>query len=159
MSKPKTLPTHLGHKPIFAVLDYDKIDGPYAGDTDTVALSAGLACWDKLGRDVSVKVWRFPGTRWSRQSEELPPHRAFDLTILYCLVLLCRARKQDSAKIQAGNFEFQISQIRDAGYDPNILARMLEKLDAYIKENREYIKERLEALSKVLDELKKEGIF
>lgn len=159
MSKQQILPTHLAHKPIFAVLDYDKIDGCYAGDTDAVALSAGLACWDKLGRDISLKVWRHTGAKWSRQSEELPPHRAIDLTILYCLVLLCRNRNQDSEKVKAGSLEIEASLIKEAGYDPNILGKMLEKLDTYNKENKEYIKERLEALSNVLDELKKEGIF
>jgi hypothetical protein len=34
--------------------------------------------------DISAKVWRHTGERWSRQSEELPLHRALDLAILIC---------------------------------------------------------------------------
>jgi hypothetical protein len=40
---------------------------------------------DVLGTDqLSAKVWRHTGERWSRQSEELPLHRALDLAILIC---------------------------------------------------------------------------
>jgi hypothetical protein len=34
--------------------------------------------------DISAKVWRHTGGKWSRQSEELPLHRALDLAILIC---------------------------------------------------------------------------
>lgn len=37
--------------------------------------------------DISAKVWRYTGEKWSRQSEELPLHRVLDLAIL-----ICRAR-------------------------------------------------------------------
>ena len=32
--------------------------------------------------DISAKVWRYTGEKWSRQSEELPLHRVIDLAIL-----------------------------------------------------------------------------
>ena len=34
--------------------------------------------------DISAKVWRHTGEKWSRQSEELPLHRVLDLAILAC---------------------------------------------------------------------------
>ena len=34
--------------------------------------------------DISAKVWRYTGEKWSRQSEELPLHRVLDLAILIC---------------------------------------------------------------------------
>jgi hypothetical protein len=40
---------------------------------------------ERRGRvDVSAKVWRHTGGKWSRQSEELPLHRVLDLAILEC---------------------------------------------------------------------------
>ena len=73
-------PTNLSHKPILTVEDYDFIDGKYVENTDAKALSIGLAQWDVA--DLSGKVWRHSGNKWSRQSEELPLHRILDLSIL-----------------------------------------------------------------------------
>ncbi|MFA7651772.1 MAG: DUF6530 family protein, partial [Synergistaceae bacterium] len=39
---------------------------------------------DRGKLDVSAKVWRYTGEKWSRQSEELPMHRVLDLAILTC---------------------------------------------------------------------------
>ena len=78
------IPTTLKHKPVIVVEDYPAIDGRYAGDaSDAQGLSVGLAQWNDRGRvDVSAKVWRYTGEKWSRQSEELPLHRVLDLAIL-----------------------------------------------------------------------------
>lgn len=73
-------PTHLSHKPIVSVDDYDKIDGRYAGNSDAKALSVGLAQYDE--NSISAKVFRQTNNKWSRQSEELPLHRVLDLAIL-----------------------------------------------------------------------------
>lgn len=77
-------PTHLSHQPILAVDDYDKIDGPYAHNTDAMALSLGLSQFD--GNTISAKVFRNVSGRWSRQSEELPLHRVLDLAILIAAI-------------------------------------------------------------------------
>lgn len=74
-------PKNLSHLPIVSVNDYDHIDGQYFNDTDARALSIGRSTWDK--EQISLKVWRKPGERWSRQSEELPIHRCLDLAILF----------------------------------------------------------------------------
>ncbi|MGI6192220.1 MAG: DUF6530 family protein [Christensenellales bacterium] len=82
------IPTNLKHKPVIVADNYEKVDGRKAYDSDTVGLSLGLAQWNDRGRvDASAKVWRHTGSKWSRQSEELPLHRIIDLAIL-----ICRAR-------------------------------------------------------------------
>ena len=77
------IPTNLKHKPVFLVENYDKIDGHHAWDSDAKGLTLGLAQWNDRGRvDISGKVWRHTGEKWSRQSEELPITRILDLAIL-----------------------------------------------------------------------------
>lgn len=79
------IPTSLKHKPVIVVEDYDNVDGRNAYKTDAQGLSLGLAQWNDRGKvDISAKVWRHTGERWSRQSEELPFHRVLDLAILIC---------------------------------------------------------------------------
>lgn len=79
------IPTSLKHKPVIVSENYEKVDGRYAYNTDAKGLSLGLAQWNDRGRvDISAKVWRYTGEKWSRQSEELPLHRVLDLAILVC---------------------------------------------------------------------------
>ena len=85
-------PTHLSHKPIISVENYEIIDGKYSEDTDAKVLSIGIAQWNTAGwTELSAKVWRNPGDKWSRQSEELPLHRVIDLASLVCIAIdYCR---------------------------------------------------------------------
>ena len=77
------IPENLKHKPVIKVEDYDTVDGRYALHTDAKGLSLGLAQWnDREKVDISGKVWRHTGEKWSRQSEELPLSRILDLAIL-----------------------------------------------------------------------------
>jgi hypothetical protein len=47
-----------------------------------------LAQWSSPEKmDLSAKVWRYTGEKWSRQSEELPMHRVFDLASLLCAAM------------------------------------------------------------------------
>ncbi|MFD0710795.1 DUF6530 family protein [Paenibacillus sp. GCM10027626] len=79
------IPTSLKHKPVIVVENYEKVDGRTANNTDAKGLSLGLAQWNDRGKvDISAKVWRHTGEKWSRQSEELPMHRVLDLAILIC---------------------------------------------------------------------------
>jgi hypothetical protein len=75
----------LKHKPVITGEGYGNIDGRNAYKTDAQGLSLGLAQWNDRGKlDISLKVWRYTGEKWSRQSEEMPPHRALDLAIFLC---------------------------------------------------------------------------
>jgi len=77
------IPTTLKHKPVIVAENYERVDGRYSGDSDAKGLSLGLAQWNDRGKvDISAKVWRYTGEKWSRQSEELPLHRVLDLAIL-----------------------------------------------------------------------------
>jgi hypothetical protein len=79
------IPTNLKHKPVIVSDNYEAIDGRYAYESEAKGLSLGLAQWNDRGTvDISAKVWRHTGDKWSRQSEELPLHRVLDLAILIC---------------------------------------------------------------------------
>lgn len=79
------IPVTLKHKPVVVAENYENVDGREAYQSDAKGLSLGLAQWNDRGRvDISAKVWRFTGEKWSRQSEELPLHRVIDLAILIC---------------------------------------------------------------------------
>lgn len=79
------IPSTLKHKPVIVSENYENVDGRSAYNSEAKGLSLGLAQWNDRGNvDISAKVWRFTGERWSRQSEELPMHRVLDLAILIC---------------------------------------------------------------------------
>lgn len=79
------IPTTLKHKPVIVTENYENVDGRSAYDSDAKGLSLGLAQWNDRGKvDISAKIWRYTGQKWSRQSEELPLHRVLDLAILVC---------------------------------------------------------------------------
>lgn len=79
------IPTSLKHKPVIVSENYENVDGRFAYNSDAKGLSLGLAQWNDRGKvDISAKVWRYTGEKWSRQSEELPMHRVLDLAILIC---------------------------------------------------------------------------
>lgn len=147
-----TVPTHLRHKPILGVNDYDRIDGPYENDTDAWAISLGIAQWNEGGdegeKDISVKVWRSTGDRWSRQSEEVPIHRALDLATLACTAMIYakNGRKLESTE------EFPVSRITgNPAFEKH--ARMMmeafERDDKYLKKSLKNLREALERLESV----------
>ncbi len=79
------IPTVLKHKPVIVSENYENIDGRNAYKSEAKGISLGLAQWNDRGKvDISAKVWRYTGEKWSRQSEELPLHRVVDLAILIC---------------------------------------------------------------------------
>ncbi|UNC91332.1 DUF6530 family protein [Candidatus Contubernalis alkaliaceticus] len=83
------IPTTLKHKPVIVSENYENVDGRNAYNSDAKGLSLGLAQWNERGKlDISAKVWRYTGEKWSRQSEELPLHRVIDLSILICRSML-----------------------------------------------------------------------
>lgn len=86
--------------------------------------------------DISAKVWRYTGEKWSRQSEELPLHRVLDLAVLICRTSLY------------------------FHYDHFFLKCLIPMIDDDIKlfsqalnDNGEMIGERLRVLSRLLKEM------
>lgn len=64
----KNFPTWLGHKPIIACQSKE--------NSDLKFMSIGHSYWNN--NDVSIKMWRHTGQRWSRQAEEIPLQRFID---------------------------------------------------------------------------------
>lgn len=136
-------PLHLKHKAV-VMLPYEAFDGPYAGNTDAKYLSLGRAQWNEDNEhnpDISAKVWRYPDSKWSRMSEELPLHRIADLCILMAKVL--SEGEATSVIIPAGTFENQ---------DAAIELKKLDDLPESFNVERERITRRLRKLREVLRE-------
>jgi len=127
-------PTHLKHKPIISVNDYDKIDSIYADNSDVRALSIGEAQYDN--KQISLKVWRHTGNKWSRQNEELPIHRNLDLSILLIGSLLTDI----TSKYPSTSLREEITN-----------EKKVIDIQNYYKANEKFLKPRLEELKSVLD--------
>jgi hypothetical protein len=131
-------PKHLGHKPIISVNDYDKIDAQYKNNTDVKALSIGTAQYDF--DEISLKVWRHTGIKWSRQNEELPLHRNIDLNILLIASLL----KDTSSDYPNSNLREEIDDISK-----------VKLIQDYYKSHENFLRPRLEELQEKLNQFLK----
>lgn len=155
------IPTTLKHKPVIVSENYENIDGRNAYDSDAKGLSLGLAQWNDRGKvDISAKVWRYTGEKWSRQSEELPLHRVIDLAIL-----VCRAEQHFRDAYRYENLYDVDNPIIDrVGLQGDAMTVAVctenEKIDEDIKlfsqalsNDSELIGERLRTLSRILKEM------
>lgn len=155
------VPTHLKHKPVIVSEDYDLIDGRYINQTDTKGLSLGLAQWNDRGKvDISAKVWRYTGEKWSRQSEELPLHRVLDLAILIGRSQLHfkeayrYPKLYDDAQSQIDRIPLQGGAMNVAICEDNAFIDEDIKLFAEaLSQDDELISERLRRLSAILKDL------
>jgi len=139
------IPTYLKHKPIIQVENYDRIDGPYADDTDAMGLSVGIAQWNGPGMtDLSAKVWRNTGEKWSRQSEELPLHRIIDLATLICVTM----DYSKNGRLSSSD-DFPVTRSAD---NPD-LNYQIELMKKELKENKEFLDDSLKRLSLELKRL------
>ncbi|HYE08585.1 MAG TPA: DUF6530 family protein [Patescibacteria group bacterium] len=155
------IPTTLKHKPVIVSENYENVDGRYAYNTDAKGLSLGLAQWNDRGKvDVSAKVWRYTGEKWSRQSEELPLHRVLDLAILVCRAQLHFREAYRYEKL----YDTENPVIDRVGLQGDAMTVAVctdnEKIDEDIKlfsqalsNDSELIGERLSTLSRVLREM------
>lgn len=155
------IPTTLKHKPVIVSENYENIDGYRAYNSDTKGLSLGLAQWNDRGKvEISAKVWRYTGEKWSRQSEELPLHRVIDLAIL-----VCRAKQHfreayrydklyDPENTQLDRIGLQGDAMTVSVCTDNPLIEEDIKLFAdVLSTNDELIGERLATLSRLLKEM------
>ncbi|MDD3927804.1 MAG: DUF6530 family protein [bacterium] len=155
------IPTTLKHKPVIVSDNYENVDGRLAYNTDAKGLSLGLAQWNDRGKvDISAKVWRHTGEKWSRQSEELPLHRVLDLAILVCSAKLHFREAYRLEKL----YDPEKPVIDRVGLQGNAMTVAVctdnEKIDEDIKlfsqalsNDDELISERLHTLSRVLKKM------
>jgi hypothetical protein len=157
------IPTELKHKPVIISEDYDLVDGRNANNSDAKGLSLGLAQWNERGNvDISAKIWRYTGEKWSRQSEEMPLHRVLDLAILICRVRIFfkeRYHKKendypkypllDRIGLQGGAMNVSICN------DNEHIESDINLFDECLHKDDEIISERLNILSELLKELEK----
>ncbi len=156
------IPTTLKHKPVIVSENYENVDGRSAYDSEAKGLSLGLAQWNDRGRvDISAKVWRYTGEKWSRQSEELPLHRVLDLSILICRSLLFF---REEAYRHKKSYDPEKPVIDRVGLQGDAMTVAVctdnEKIDEDIKlfsqalsNDSELIGERLSTLSRILKEM------
>lgn len=155
------IPTTLKHKPVIVSENYENVDGRYAYNTDAKGLSLGLAQWNDRGKvDISAKVWRYTGEKWSRQSEELPLHRVLDLAILVCRTQLHFREAYRYEKL----YDTEKPVIDRVGLQGDAMTVAIctdnDKIDEDIKlfsqalsNDSELIGERLRTLSRILKEM------
>ena len=156
------IPTELKHKPVIVSEDYDLIDGRSANNSDAKGLSLGLAQWNDRGNlEISAKVWRHTGDKWSRQSEEMPLHRSLDLAILICQSkLFFKERYHKNEKdypaypllerigLQGGAMNVAICEENEH------IQKDLDLFEACLQKDDEVISERLNVLYRLITELK-----
>ncbi|OFW53447.1 MAG: hypothetical protein A2163_06485 [Actinobacteria bacterium RBG_13_35_12] len=155
------IPTTLKHKPVIVSENYENVDGRYAYNSDAKGLSLGLAQWNDRGKvDISAKVWRYTGEKWSRQSEELPLHRVLDLAILICRAKLHFREAYRDEKL----YDTENPVIDRVGLQGDAMTVAIctdnEKINEDIKlfsqalsNDDELIGERLNTLSRILKEM------
>lgn len=154
------IPVHLKHKPVIVLENYEKIDGDYPpNETDAKGLSIGLAQWNEQDvLDISAKIWRYSGKKWSRQSEEMPLHRVLDLAILICHTMQHFSGKatNDNApsnvianiNLQANSMPVEICEANES------IKKHIELLKGRLKRDEDILVERMKMLSSLL---KKQG--
>jgi len=154
------IPTELKHKPVIVSEEYDKIDGSKANHSDAKGLSLGLAQWNERGNlEISAKVWRHTGEKWSRQSEELPLHRVLDLAILICKTKLFFMERYHQNEKDYPNYPL-LERIGLQGGAMNVaictdneqIEGDLDLFDAVLHEDDEFLSERMRTLSSLLRE-------
>lgn len=144
------LPRHLDHRPVFA-LPYQAFDGPWAGNTDVQYISVGIAQYDP--DDVSVKIMRHTGSKWTRQAEELPLHRPIDMTLFLAKAIF--DSPQDTIDAPKGTLLNQASDMVITKEQLNIGEQA--SYNAATARNSPIVKDRLNALLTVLNDLKARG--
>jgi hypothetical protein len=153
------IPTELKHKPVIVSEEYEKIDGRKAPESDAKGLSLGLAQWNERGNvEISAKIWRHTGGKWSRQSEEMPLHRVLDLTILLIRSqIYFRERyrikdevtKLDRIGLQGGALNVELCANNEH------LKSDIELFDECLRKDDEIFAERLNVIKGLLSDLDK----
>ena len=150
-------PTRLQHKS-FYMLKYGYYDGKYSKngkESDCKYLSFGLSQWNPY--DMSIKILRHTGEKWSRLSEEIPVHRFIDATILSAKIIFSDDQLKD-INVEPGTFLNQENKenlkfTKRSLREKNIFKEFIEGETDDIK----VVKERFSKLTDILISLRKEG--
>ncbi|HSG29054.1 MAG TPA: DUF6530 family protein, partial [Candidatus Krumholzibacterium sp.] len=122
------------------------------------------AQWSERGNlDISAKIWRHTGGKWSRQSEEMPLHRVLDLAILIArarLFFLERYRvnekdhpdypRLDRIALQGGAMNVSVCDNNEH------IEGDIDLFDDCLRKDDELLSERLNVLRSLLNDI--EGI-
>lgn len=147
------LPQHLAHRPFYA-FPYQAFDVLFdPTTTDMRFLSVGIAQYDE--EEVSLKVFRHSGNRWTRQSEELPLHRVIDAANFLARVLY--DADHGSLELPAGTFARQEDAIQITPESRTFGERATFK--RFLEEHEGMLAERFNALYATLKEMKERGEF
>ncbi|MBN1638827.1 MAG: hypothetical protein JW866_07660 [Ignavibacteriales bacterium] len=152
------IPIELKHKPVIVSEEYDLVDGRSAGKSEAKGLSLGLAQWNDRGKvEISAKIWRHTGNKWSRQSEEIPLHRVIDLAILICrskifFSEMYHNKGKNYPKIDRIGMQGGAMNVRVCVENPYI-EEDIKLFDKCLRKDDELIGERLRVLSSLLKEI------
>ena len=151
----RSLPKNLTHKPVYA-LDYENLD-EYVPTTDAQWISVGWSTWDP--RALALKIFRWTGNKWSRESEEVPLARLIDAAIWVILVVVAiRSASSPNqlpgpVSIKSGVFIGQSGESEvSSESSPEGLADAQERIIS-----NERLHQRIEKLTDLLVQLRAEG--
>lgn len=134
------MPTWLSHKPIIAC-NYRMLNPNDYEDAQYISI--GRAQYDP--NDVSVKIFRHSGNRWSRQSEEVPIQRlGYMLEMLLVAMLQCQRSGEESFR----------SELLEEIVTPEDLDFLREQIRA----NRHSICDSLNRIKALIEEINPEKI-
>ena len=132
----KNIPVHLTHKPVMAC-NYEDIVDRIPGDcSDAKYISIGHAQYNK--EEASVKVMRYTGKMWSRQSEEVPIQR-----LPYMMIMLLAAIYKIQNPNEAGSGSKYIN-------DEIVASDDMEHLRSEVKNWADYLKDGIEGIKDLL---------
>jgi hypothetical protein len=125
------IPTWLSHKPIV---------GCKYVDADVKYISVGKAQYNKdCG---SVKVWRHSGSRWSRQSEEIPFERICDVMKLFLSsVRIVQSHERGDESVQTSLGEEVISPD-----DLSFIRRLIDRHQSQLGDDLKELKDLLDSI-------------
>lgn len=134
------IPTHLAHKPIIACAYSELFNADYE---DTQYISIGRAQYNNNA--VSVKMLRYSGKRWSRQSEEIPIHRMAYMMQMFLTGIVHTQLKEGRT--------FQSS-----AHEEVVTPEDMDFLKTELNANRKEIIEGLQAVKDLLNQISLEKI-
>jgi len=136
-SRREIAPLGGSHSPVITTTEFRTIDDQenFGRWTDARALSLGRAQWDR--DEFSVKAWRTVNGHWSRQSEEVPLHRALDMALMVISGMI----EQKTNVLPGHHLELEVMQPQE-----------LNDLRDFIKDRSGLLEERVRELLLLIEQ-------